>query len=218
MACIQIEKILRFLQDYTSRLAIELFCDIALNVDQCRGLATMSRLDVELVLSCCGLSNDAAGAFVECLQSDRGSVELFDCNIDIPTLARALTGNSGVTSLKPYHPYPMGTNDVDVAILVAALAHNRGLVNLDLQYCYISDDNWIILCESMKAHPTLTNLNLRTTGPRSPTSGFIVHTMDDQKAHRTWSRSAMAEKSNSGRFTSICLRKRDQDYKKLITI
>jgi hypothetical protein len=156
----------------------------------------MQRLDVGVVLCYCGLSNDATGAFDECLQSGRGPVELFGCNIDIPTLARALTGNSRVTKLKPYHPYPMGTNDVDVAILVAALANNRGLVNLDLQYSYISDDNWIILCESMKAHPTLTNLDLFYTSPGSPTNVRIVQT-DDQKAHRTRLLAEMMQENTS---------------------
>jgi hypothetical protein len=44
---------------------------ITLNEDVCRALGTMSRFDVEVNISCCRLSNDAAGAFHECLQSDR---------------------------------------------------------------------------------------------------------------------------------------------------
>jgi hypothetical protein len=40
-------------------------------------------------------------------------------------------------------------------------------VELDLYCCYISDDNWSSLCQSLQAHPTLTNLDLRITRPRT---------------------------------------------------
>jgi hypothetical protein len=92
-----------------------------------------------------------------------------------------LTGNSRVTKLEPSYQW---RNDADMAILFTALASNRGLVDLDLRSCYISDDNWSILCQSLQAHPTLTSLNLRLTMPRSST-GIIIFLTDDQKAHRT---------------------------------
>jgi hypothetical protein len=152
-----------FFQESRSCFRQVVICNMAFSADQCCALATMSRLDVGVVLSYCGLSNDAAGAFVECLQSDRGQVKLFDCNIDIPILARALTGNSRVTSLKPGYDR---TNDSSMAILVAALANNRGPVHLDVYGCSISDDNLIVLCESLMTHPTLTNLDLRDTRVR----------------------------------------------------
>jgi hypothetical protein len=72
-----------------------------LSADQCRALATMSRLDVEVNICCCKLADDAAGAFVECLQSERGPVKLEHCDIDFRVLASALTSNSRVTKLKP---------------------------------------------------------------------------------------------------------------------
>jgi hypothetical protein len=71
-----------------------------LNEDQCRALATIPRRDVELNLTRCGIADDAAGAFIECLQSDRGPIKLDRCSIDGQILARALAGNSCVTSLK----------------------------------------------------------------------------------------------------------------------
>jgi hypothetical protein len=67
---------------------------MTLSADQCRVLATMSRLDVELEMHNCSLADDAAGAFVECLQSNRGPVNLRHCNIDIQIIASALTGKS----------------------------------------------------------------------------------------------------------------------------
>jgi hypothetical protein len=145
-----------------------------LNEDQCLALATMSRLDVELTMNGCSLSNGAAGAFVEFLQSDRGPVKLQNCNIDSRIIASALTGDSRVTR---FRPRALVTNDADIAVLFTALANNRGLVDLDLNSCSISSDNWSILCESLKAHPSLTGLVLLYTS-RSTLS-------DEQKAHRT---------------------------------
>jgi hypothetical protein len=145
-----------------------------LNADQCHALANISRLDMELAIHNCKLADDAAGAFVECLHSDRGPAELNACDIDNQILVSALTGNSRVARFTPYWE----TTDADTAVLFAALANNSGLAELDCQHHPISDDNWSILCESMKAHPTLTNLNLLHTSP-----SFDVPA--EQKAHRT---------------------------------
>jgi hypothetical protein len=90
----------------------------------------LSRLDVELNLNFCSLSNNAAGAFVECLQSDRGPVNLYRSGIDSQIIANALTGDSRVTRLKPCHVD--GTDDAEKAILFRALANNRGLGDLNL--------------------------------------------------------------------------------------
>jgi hypothetical protein len=144
---------------------------MTLSDDQCLALATMSRLDVEVTITHCRLADDAAGAFVECLQSDRGPVNLNWCRIDSQIIANALTGDSRVTSFKPRFN---GTDDADTtAILFRALANNRGLVNLDLQNCSISDENWTILCQSLQAHPTLISLNLEHT---IPARHFVVRT------------------------------------------
>jgi hypothetical protein len=170
-----------FFQESRDSLREVAFHEMAFSADLCHALATMSRLDVEVVLSYCRLSNDAAGAFVECLQSDRCPIKLISCEIDSQTIAHALTGNSRVTKLKPVLGH---SNDAETAVLFRALANNRGLLELDWEDRSISDDNWSILCESLKAHPTLTCLNLRSTRPRSPNGGTIVLT-DDQKLHRT---------------------------------
>jgi hypothetical protein len=53
-----------------------------------------------------------------------------------------------------------------------------------LEHNFISDENWSLLYESLKAHPNLTSLDVDTTGPRSPDGDNIAMT-HDQKAHRT---------------------------------
>jgi hypothetical protein len=166
-----------FFQESRSCLRRVTFFQMALDADQCLALTTMSRLDVKLDICHCTLVDDAAGAFVECLQSDRGPVELNDCDIRSHVLASALTGNSRVTRFKP--------DDAEMAVLFVALASNRGLEELDFEDGSISDDNWGHLCESLKAHPTLTNLNLINTRPWGPAGGlFRMELTGAQKAHR----------------------------------
>jgi hypothetical protein len=140
---------------------------ITLNEDVCRALGTMSRFDVEVNISCCRLSNDAAGAFHECLQNDRGPIELHCCEIDSRIIASALTGSSRVTMLK----LDDSVDDAGKGVIFRALVNNRGLVDLDLGGHHINDDNWRSLCLSLRAHPTLASLDLRdTTSQRSSTS------------------------------------------------
>jgi hypothetical protein len=168
-------------QESRDSLREVLFHGVALSADLCHALATMSRLDMELEMRYCRLADDAAVAFVDCLHSGRGPIKLISCEIDSQTMAHALTGNTRVTRLKPDFGE---TNDAEMAVVFAALANNSGLVELDLYCCYISDDNWSSLCQSLQAHPTLTSLGLRNTLPRPRIGGRIALTAD-QKAHRT---------------------------------
>jgi hypothetical protein len=155
--------------------------DMTLSEDQCRALASMSRLDVQLDMFGCRLVDDAAGTFVECLHSDGGPVKLLECRIDSQILACALAGDSRVTSFK--HQYYFVTSDADMALLFTALASNKNLVDLDLWGCPISNENWSVLCESIRAHPTLTSVDFRNTSPRSPNDAPIRFS-DEQKLHR----------------------------------
>jgi hypothetical protein len=154
--------------------------------DQCRALATMPRLDVELVMYYCSLSNGSAFSFVECLRSDRGPIDLREFQIDSQIIANILTGTSRVTRLTPNS---IGTNDAEVAFFFRALANNKSLVDLNLNNKSISDENWGILCESLQAHPTLTSLNLRYTLPR--------WLNDEERAQRTRALAAMMKRNTS---------------------
>jgi hypothetical protein len=109
----------------------------------------------------CKLTDNAASTFVDCLHSDRGPIQLDVCQIDSQILANALTGNSRATHLRPH--VSRGTNHADTAALLTGLANNKSLLVLDLRHRPISDGNWIILCQSLRAHPTLTSLKLAYT-------------------------------------------------------
>jgi hypothetical protein len=154
----------RFFGESQSCLRKVTFQETALSEDLCLALTTMPRLDVVLSFQCCSLADDdAAAAFVECLQGDKGPIELNYCEIGSQIIANALRGNCRVTRFKPGSAR---TNDADTAVLFRSLVKNRGLVDLDLSYNSISNENFVILCESLKAHPTLTSLDVQSTRRR----------------------------------------------------
>jgi hypothetical protein len=194
-----------FFQESRSCLRQVTLYYMALSADQCRALATMSRLDVELKIIECSLADDAAVAFAECLQSDRGPMKLHYCTLDNQILANALSGDSRVTRFTPDN----WTNDANMAILFTALANNRGLVDLDLGVVSISDDNWIVLCESLKTHLTLTNLDLSNTSLRSP-FGVKIVLADNDKAHRTNAIAEMVQRNTVLHTIHLWERERDQ--------
>jgi hypothetical protein len=81
-------------------------------------------------------------------------------------------------------------------VVYRALANNRGLVDLGMQHHCISDDNWSVLCESVKAHATLTSLDLRNTRP-GRLNGDVIMLSDEQKTHRTRELAEMVKRSTS---------------------
>jgi hypothetical protein len=60
-------------------------------------------------------------------------------------------------------------------------------VKLNLNEGSIRDENWTILCQPLKGHPTLTSLDLRETRP-----GWLS---DEQKAQRTRALAAMVQEN-----------------------
>jgi hypothetical protein len=160
----------------------------------------MSRLDVEINMILCEVADDAAGAFVECLQSDRGPVNLEMCTIDSQILANALTGDSRVTGFQPDW-----ADDAERAILSRAL----GLGDLNLYGHSISDENWTIMCQSLQAHPTLTCLKLRDTMPRSPADDLIVFS-DELKTRRTRALSEMMQHNTVLQTIDLHVSERDE--------
>jgi hypothetical protein len=197
-----------FFQESQSCLRQVTFRYVALSEDQCRALATMSRLDVKLELWVCSLSSDAEVAFVECLKSDRGPITLNQCDIDGQILARALTGRSRVTSLRLV-PLNRIADDAGMGPLFTALANNRGLVDLELRECSISNENLAILCQSLQAHPTLTSLHLVTTRPTLRPGGRIS-LVNNQKKHRTRMLADMMQRNTSVHTVTLSGKESDQ--------
>jgi hypothetical protein len=149
---------------------------------------------MEVILHDCSLSDDNGchAAFVECLQCDRGPTQLDNCTIGCRVLATALEGNSRVTGLVLGDDW--AASDARKGAMFRSLAENKGLLELDLRSCSISDENWTILCQSLKGHPTLTSLDLRDTSPRG-LHGARIELSGEQRAQRTRVLAAMVQEN-----------------------
>jgi hypothetical protein len=90
-----------------------------------------------------------------------------------------------------------------MGMIFRSLAENKGLVKLGLAHQSISDENWTILCQSLKRYPTLTSQNLRGTRPGGQLS-------DEQKAQRTRVVAAMMEENRV--LLTIDPERVDRDY------
>jgi hypothetical protein len=197
-----------FFQESRSCLRKVFLSRMSLTEDQCRALATMSRLDVELDMFNCSLADDAAGAFIGCLRSENGPIELDRCQIDSQILASALTGTSRVTTLHLQLLYRNG--DIYHGRVFRALTNNRGLLDLVLQHSSISNENWSVLCECLQAHPTLTSLDLRDTRQARPLFGNKIELSDEEKAHRTRAIAEMMQNNTALNSIDLSADERDQ--------
>jgi hypothetical protein len=62
-----------------------------------------------------------------------------------------------------------------VLAIAGALQDNKGLVDLNLSYCcWASDDTWNAICDSLKTHPTLKDLDLCSLTDGTTTSAVVT--------------------------------------------
>jgi hypothetical protein len=193
-------------QDNLRKFTLE---DVLLNEEQIRALATTeSQPEMEIILKECKLLRDPGchGAFVEYLHRDGGPIQLNRCEIDWHVLAAALEGNSRVTrlGLSSY----MHTTDATKGVFLRSLAENKSLVKLDLQDHTITTENWTAMCHSLKAHSTLTILDLRNTIPRVHTGARFQN--DEQKAQRTRMLAALVQENRVLHTISLYEDERDE--------
>jgi hypothetical protein len=97
----------------------------------------------------------------EVLGRNQGPTKLNRCDIDISGLADGLRGNSRLKSLRT--PYSSGSREFVnrlVLAIASALRENKGLVDLNLDLCWVSDETWHAICDSLKTHLTLEVLDL----------------------------------------------------------
>jgi hypothetical protein len=161
--------LLKFQQQTRNLQQLSLWCFTLLE-DQCRALVgtptiTSKGRPLEIELFYCNLyGTGATDALVEAIRHNRGPTKLERCEIDTRLLADALRGNTSVKALTLRSSYGNAAKDlVDIRALVQGLEQNCGLVRLDLSNRVVNDANWKALCKSLKAHPTLEVLGLRTT-------------------------------------------------------
>jgi hypothetical protein len=143
----------------------------SLNENHCRVLGAYSRPDLEIVLDNCKITNAGARTLAQVLGRNQGPTKLDYCDIDYFLLADGLRGNSRLKSLKLcFSTSSEEDRNRQLPAIAAALRENKGLVDLDLSRrvytsdITMSDETWGAICDSLKTHPTLEVLNLRTTG------------------------------------------------------
>jgi hypothetical protein len=136
--------------------------DQTLDENHCLALGEYSRPGLEIVLSCCKLTNAGTSALAEVLGRNQGPTKLVYCHTDHSVLADGLRGNSRLKRLRPHGFSNPEVRKQEVLAIAGALKENRGLVGLDLSTRYFgeNDETWGAICDSLKTHPTLEVLNL----------------------------------------------------------
>jgi hypothetical protein len=171
-----------FFQESPKQLRRVKFFGHRFNADQCRAIATMSRIDVELKIDQCSLAEadpEAEAAFVDFLQSSGGPLRLHECFVDGRIMARGLAGQSRATHLCIQFDSLENASE-----MFRALADNMSLLELNLEGNDISKANWRTICQSLVANPSLLNINLQRTNPRAQ-NGLTVSLSDEAKKERT---------------------------------
>jgi hypothetical protein len=136
---------------------------LEMDEDHCRVLSGYARPDLEIVLAGCKLTSAGTRALAEVLGQNQRPTKLDLCEIDSFTLANGLRGNSRLKSLRSRFSSNPEVHSRDVLTIAGALKQNKGLVDLDLSNgLNLSDETWDAVCDSLKTHPTLQVLNVRT--------------------------------------------------------
>jgi hypothetical protein len=136
----------------------------SLDENQIRVLGAYSRPGLEIELHSCGITSAGASALVEVLGRNQGPTKLFLCDVDTFVLADGLRGNSRLKILNLPLLNNRGVGNRQVLAIAGALRENKGLVDLNLMHDFtMSDEAWGAVCDSLKTHPTLEVLDLRST-------------------------------------------------------
>ena len=151
---------------------------INLEMDEnlCRVLGGYSRTGLEIVLIRCNLNSAVTNALAEILGRNQGPTELDLCDIDSFVLADGLRGNSRLKSLRQNFSADFDVGNRKVLAIADAVRENKGLVELHL-WCYgfgVNDETWGAVCDSLKTHPTLEVVNLRSAFADATTALDVI--------------------------------------------
>jgi hypothetical protein len=142
---------------------LTLFGLSSLQEDHFRVLEDFSKPGLEIGLHQCRIAGAAAAVLAQVLNSNHGPTKLDCCDIDNFVLSDGLRGNSRLKSLSPRISRSLEDGNRELLAITGALRENKGLVRLDLSYDYMTFETWGAICDSLKTHPTLEVLYLRTT-------------------------------------------------------
>jgi hypothetical protein len=162
---------LAHLMEQCQSLKVLSLMNFEMDENHCRVLGGTSRLGLEIELHSC---TAGTSALVEVLGRNQGPTMLDDCEIDYSVLANGLRGNSRLKSLKLHNSGNPVVGVREVLAIAGALRENKGLVDLNLSSCYISDKTWHAICDSLKAHPTLEVMDLRVSFTITDTAPAVL--------------------------------------------
>jgi hypothetical protein len=154
------------------------FMDTTLDETQCRALASASpstttgKLDIRFH-DCRVLNVDSTAAFAALFRNNNSNnqgdqvhyhLDHFQTE-DWPILAESLRGNTSViTIIQPAGRLAKRMLEHDeFRALAEALRENQGLLRFSLRGQHINHENWTVLCQSLRSHPTLDTLDLSGT-------------------------------------------------------
>jgi hypothetical protein len=153
---------LAYLMEQCQRMKTLTLENIALNEDHIRVLGDFSKPDLEIVLKDCRITGAASTVLAQVLGTNKGPTGIVHGDVDNFLLADGLRGNSRLKDLIPLISSNVEVGSREVLAYTRALPENLGLVVLKLD-CFLSDETWDAVCDSLKAHPTLEILDLRAT-------------------------------------------------------
>jgi hypothetical protein len=135
----------------------------SLDENHIRVLGDYSKPGLEIKLKKCRMTGAAVAVLAQVLGRNQGPTKIDLCYIDNSILAAGLRGNSRLKSLRP-RDFNGEVGKQELVAIASALKENKGLVNLSLMHAFrMSDETWDTVCDSLKIHPTLQILDLRTT-------------------------------------------------------
>jgi hypothetical protein len=135
--------------------------NLKMDEDHCRVLGSHSWPDLEIELKGCAVSSSGASALAEALGRNRGPTRLDHCDIDNFVLADGLRGNSRLRSFRQTFSEVHDVGNRQVLTIANAVRENKGLVELNLFYgSIVNDETWGAVCDSVKTHPKLEELDL----------------------------------------------------------
>jgi hypothetical protein len=152
---------LAYLMEQRQSLKVLKLKVLEMDENHCRVLGDYSRPGLEIVLHRCKITSAGAGALVEVLGRNQGPSKLDLCEIDNFVLANGLRGNSRLKSFRPCLSNNVEVRSREILAIAGALRENKGLVSLTCGL-RMSDETWDAVCDSLKAHPTLEVLDLRS--------------------------------------------------------
>jgi hypothetical protein len=169
------------------------FMDTTLDESQCRALAaaspstTTGKLDIRFH-GCRVLNVGSTAALADLFRDNNNNSQTDQVHYHLDhfqtegwrVLAESLRGNTSVKTIyEPGGLYGRQLKHDEFRVLAEALRDNQGLGKFTPRRLHINDENWTLLCQSLRSHPTLDTLDLSGTF-HNPNAGMT----NASKKHR----------------------------------